>query len=80
MPIYEYRCQECQHSFDVLTSFTQRDKAQVCPNCESRRTRVMVSSFAAIGGGTEEFSSTLPMAPSGGGGCCGGACGCGSNN
>lgn len=78
MPIYEYRCQDCQHSFDVLTSFSQRDQSQICPQCESRQTRVMVSSFAAIGGAAE-FSSTLPMAPSGGG-CCGGACGCGSHN
>jgi hypothetical protein len=38
---------------------------------------VLVSSFAAIGG-EGEFTSTLPMMPSaGGGGCCGGSCGCG---
>jgi putative FmdB family regulatory protein len=78
MPIYEYRCEDCDHSFEVLTSYAQRERAQVCPSCESRKTQVQVSSFAPVGGASE-FSSTLPMAPSGGG-CCGGACGCGSQN
>jgi putative FmdB family regulatory protein len=78
MPIYEYRCEACEHRFDLLTSFAERDRAHVCPSCESTRTRALVSSFAAIGGETE-FSSTLPMAPSAGGGCCGGSCGCSHN-
>ena len=78
MPIYEYRCQACEHRFEMLTSFAERDRSTACPSCESTRTRVLVSSFAAIGG-EGEFSSTLPMAPSGGGGCCGGSCGCSHN-
>ena len=77
MPIYEYRCDACERKFEVLTSFAQRDRAQVCPECESSRTRVLVSSFASLGGESE--LSPLPMASSGGG-CCGGACGCGSQN
>ncbi len=78
MPIYEYRCQECDRRFEVLTSFAERDRARPCPTCESTRTRVLVSTFASIGG-EGELSSTLPMAPSGGG-CCGGSCGCSHNN
>lgn len=79
MPIYEYRCEACERQFEVLTSFAERDRAQTCPSCESMRTRVLVSSFAAIGG-EGEFTSTLPMAPStSGGGCCGGSCGCSHN-
>ena len=78
MPIYEYRCEACERRFEVLTSFAERDRAHACPSCESVRTRVLVSSFAVIGG-EGEFSSTLPMAPSAGGGCCGGSCGCSHN-
>ncbi|HEY7198609.1 MAG TPA: zinc ribbon domain-containing protein [Candidatus Dormibacteraeota bacterium] len=78
MPIYEYRCEACERRFEVLTSFAERDRARVCPSCESSRTRVLVSSFAAIGG-ESEFTSTLPMMPSSGGGCCGGSCGCSHN-
>jgi putative FmdB family regulatory protein len=81
MPIYEYRCETCGRGFEELTSFAERDRARACPSCESTRTRVLVSSFAAIGGDSG-FTSTLPMAPqTGGGGCCGGggACGCSHN-
>lgn len=72
MPIYEYRCGECEGRFEVLTSYANREKAQPCPSCESRRTSVLVSSFAAFTGGEEGAVSVA-----GGGcgpGCCGGAC------
>jgi putative FmdB family regulatory protein len=75
MPIYEYHCESCEGRFEVLTSFAERDRGQGCPECSSTRTRVLVSSFAMAGG-----DKSLPMADFGGGGCCGGSCGCGSNN
>jgi putative FmdB family regulatory protein len=78
MPIYEYRCEACERRFEVLTSFAERERAQLCPSCESSRTSVLVSSFTAIGG-EAQFTSTLPMAPSPRGGCCGGSCGCSHN-
>ena len=77
MPIYEYRCQACDETFDVLTSYAERDRAQACPSCESTKTRVLVSSFASLGG----EQSLADLTPStGGGGCCGGSCGCGGHN
>lgn len=78
MPIYEYRCDECAGRFEVLTSFTERDRAQVCPKCESQRTRVLVSTFAALGGdGDADFA--MPAGGGGGGCACGGACSCGGH-
>jgi putative FmdB family regulatory protein len=78
MPIYEYRCESCAEKFEVLTHFAERDRAQVCPACESTKTRVLVSSFA-VTGASESFASDL-TGESTGGGCCGGACGsCGSS-
>jgi putative FmdB family regulatory protein len=78
MPIYEYRC-ECGERFEVLTRFAERDKAQVCPACESTKTRVLVSSFAVAGGEPSSLSDF--SSESTGGGCgCGGACSCGSPN
>ena len=78
MPIYEYRCESCAGKFEVLTRFAERDKAQVCPTCESTKTRVLVSSFAFAG--TGESSMSEFASESGGGGCaCGGACSCGSS-
>ena len=78
MPIYEYRCESCAGKFEVLTRFAERDRAQVCPACESTKTRVLVSSFASFSSG--ESTASDFMTESSGGGCCGGACGsCGSS-
>src|SRR2546430_16085449 len=68
MPIYEYRCEGCAERFEVLTRFAERDTAQICPVCESTKTRVLVSSFAVAGG----EPSASDFASEGGGGCCGG--------
>jgi putative FmdB family regulatory protein len=80
MPIYEYRCESCAGRFEVLTRFAERDTSQICPACESTKTRVLVSSFAVAG---SESSSALDFGSEqgqGGGGCCGGSCGsCGSS-
>jgi len=79
MPIYEYRCESCAGKFEVLTRFAERDSAQVCPACESTKTRVLVSSFAFAGGDGPSSLSDFSTESSGGGGCCGGGCGsCGS--
>jgi putative FmdB family regulatory protein len=79
MPIYEYRCESCSGKFDVLTRFAERDEAQVCPSCESTKTRVLVSSFAFAGAG-DSSSAFEAGAGESGGGCCGGSCGsCGSS-
>ena len=72
MPLYEYRCKDCEGRFEVLTRFAERDQAHACPSCSSSQTRVLVSTFAMTGGerpGGLDFGS--------GGGCCGGSCGCG---
>lgn len=80
MPIYEYRCESCTEKFEVLTKFAERDTTQVCPTCESTRTRVLVSSFARVGGGDSLESMDFGGAESTGGGCCGGSCGsCGTS-
>lgn len=72
MPIYEFRCEDCQSTFEVLTAYAERDRGQACPHCESPHTRVLVSSFAPIGAG--ETAAAMPAAS---GGCgCGGACAC----
>jgi putative FmdB family regulatory protein len=74
MPIYEYRCDGCESSFEILTSFAERDRAHACPSCESLKTHAVVSTFARTGGG----ESPAPVDfGSGGGGCaCGGSCSC----
>ena len=79
MPIYEYYCADCKDSFDARRPMDKADAAIQCKNCESVRTSRMLSLFA-VGSGSNSRSTVAPPAPSrgsGGGGCCGGACGCG---
>jgi putative FmdB family regulatory protein len=39
MPLYEYCCESCEHSFELLTSVTNRDKAlkKPCPECGEKK-------------------------------------------
>ena len=51
MPIYEYRCQECEHEFEVLVRSSK--SSSVCPACESEALEKKVSGggFILKGGG-----------------------------
>ncbi|MDR3175662.1 MAG: zinc ribbon domain-containing protein [Desulfovibrio sp.] len=53
MPVYEYRCDDCQHLFEEWTRRVKaEDEAQTCPVCRGRATRVIShTSFALKGGG-----------------------------
>lgn len=33
MPIYDYKCGECGHSFEVMTKLSDRNNLQPCPEC-----------------------------------------------
>jgi putative FmdB family regulatory protein len=49
MPLYEYKCLDCETIFDALRGMADADKPIACPNCESERTGRQVSLFAAVG-------------------------------
>lgn len=70
VPIYEFSCMTCRHTFDVFGSYASREERQVCPRCEGTNTRAMFSTFAMVGTGDAPSTSTA-------GGCgCGGSCAC----
>ena len=33
MPIYEYKCKQCQEKFDEQMPMVERNKVQKCPKC-----------------------------------------------
>jgi putative FmdB family regulatory protein len=43
MPLYEYRCQDCQHDFELLV---RQDTALECPACHSHALEKQLSVFA----------------------------------
>jgi putative FmdB family regulatory protein len=73
MPIYEYRCEDCDNSFEALIGFGHDNEAQ-CPSCSSMHLSREMSVFAS------RADSVKAESNGGGGrmrgGCCGGSCGC----
>ncbi|HUV88232.1 MAG TPA: zinc ribbon domain-containing protein [Anaerolineae bacterium] len=49
MPLYEYRCSDCQARFDALRAMSAADAPIACPKCESLHTGRMISLFSAVG-------------------------------
>ena len=69
VPIYEFSCLSCRHTFEVFGGYASRDQRQLCPECESTNTKAMFSMFAVTGSGETTGASA--------GGCaCGGSCAC----
>ena len=78
MPIYEYRCTNCERSFEAFVR--PGDGGAQCPHCHGSKLTREMSTFAARGNnGDGAAAAAAAMANSGtssGGGCCGGGCGC----
>jgi putative FmdB family regulatory protein len=77
MPLYEYRCNACSETFELLRPMAHRTLQAVCPSCESATTMPLISRVAAVVSTASPSRASAPAPRGGGGGCCGGACGCG---
>lgn len=81
MPMYEYRCRACGHTFDRLRPASEADQPAPC-DCGSSDTARLLSMIARrptgaalpmAGGSTGSAGATgASGAPTGG--CCGGGC------
>lgn len=71
MPRYEYRCRRCGDTFEVSRPMAESSAPAACPAAHDDTVKLLPAvSVTGTGGATAR--------PSGGGGCCGGACGCGA--
>ncbi|TCJ16433.1 zinc ribbon domain-containing protein [Rubrobacter taiwanensis] len=76
MALYEYKCPDCETSFELMRSMSAADAPAECPACGSTGGRRQLSTFTSLKpGGSEGFAYT-PATERLGGGCCGGSCGC----
>ncbi|MFP3899826.1 MAG: FmdB family zinc ribbon protein [Acidimicrobiia bacterium] len=73
MPLYEFRCRICGETFEVRRQMADADQAAPCPHGHAETLRLLP--LVALGG-RDTGPAPVPAAPAGGG-CCGGACGCG---
>ncbi len=70
MPIYEYRCQECKTSYEVLAATsTPTAEETACVKCGSQKVRKTISagSFRLAGGGPNIPAGALSGCSSKGG-------------
>jgi putative FmdB family regulatory protein len=77
MPIYEYRCTDCDRAFEAFVR-PGRDEAE-CPSCHGAKLVRELSVFAAASSAPRNAgngSAAAPEAPLRGNVCCGGGCGC----
>ncbi|MBN2012189.1 zinc ribbon domain-containing protein [candidate division KSB1 bacterium] len=57
MPIYEFKCDECEHHFDELVMGSSALANVSCPKCTSRQVVRMMSAFG-FSSGSRSVSST----------------------
>lgn len=50
MPLYEYRCRECSHRFEILQRLGQGAEGLDCPHCGAPGVEKQYSTFAASAG------------------------------
>jgi putative FmdB family regulatory protein len=77
MPLYEYRCGDCGHHFEVLQRLGEGASGLACPQCSRSNLGKQFSTFAAGSGNSSESDFAAACdAPR-----CGcGPFGCGSEN
>jgi putative FmdB family regulatory protein len=77
MPIYDYRCSDCDERHDQLVR--RAEDVVTCPSCGSEHQERLLSVFAGMGASSKPASvpdlSRMASRMPRGGGCCGGACG-----
>jgi putative FmdB family regulatory protein len=63
MPIYEFRCEKCQQTFEHLALSSSQEGQITCPACQGQDLTRVISSCASVIGG----SGAAPAASAGAG-------------
>ena len=70
MPVYDYRCDGCGTTYDILHKGREVVEDVVCPSCGSARHTRLISAPAVNTKGNQPD----PVPPCGDASCCGGSC------
>ena len=54
MPIYEYRCGQCEKTFEATQSLHARVEDTICPYCQAQDATRLISTFASKVVGTHK--------------------------
>lgn len=83
MPLYEYRCPDCQGRFEVIQHLGANAAETICPSCGAQHVERQLSTFAVAAGGSSassKASAAESFAGCGGGQCGFGGGGCGGGD
>jgi putative FmdB family regulatory protein len=72
VPIYEYRCRDCDERFELRRAMAEADEPATCPDGHVDAVRLLPV-FASVGRASSAASSSAGAAPAGP---CGGGCAC----
>jgi putative FmdB family regulatory protein len=75
MPLYDYKCNQCQIVFEVRASFKEKEVGlhPECPGCKSPDTQQLITAgLFLVSPGGEISTGFSGCGPSAGPGCCGG--------
>jgi len=59
MPIYEFKCKDCAHTFEELCKMGSNGRGMRCPACEGKRVQRVMSRFAARSSGRDGEASAV---------------------
>lgn len=81
MPIFEYRCNDCNNKFEILHLSKENIDEIICPNCNSKNYKKLFSKIAKpisddADFGNSDFGADDYSNYSGPSCCSGGMCGC----
>lgn len=57
MPIFEYKCGDCNKKFEVLHKSSVNQEEVYCPECNSKNYKKLLSAFSASVNGSSDNSS-----------------------
>jgi putative FmdB family regulatory protein len=69
MPIFSYRCSDCENQFDLLVGVTSDSGEQKCPKCGSTKINKILSGFSVRMAASKNSCSTGTCSPNPTGGC-----------
>ncbi len=74
MPIYDYKCDACGHTFEKNHPMSD-PPVKICPKCKEEKVRKVLSTGGVLGSTKSGEGSAPPMPSCATGGCAGGMCG-----
>jgi putative FmdB family regulatory protein len=75
MPLYDYKCDQCQTVFEVQASFKEKENGlyPACPECKSPNSKqVITAGLFMVSPGGKTSTGFSGCGPNAGPGCCGG--------